>query len=591
MAGVNEQAPTGSDLQVSARFERGHFAPGDEFSIFRAMKGVSGHVAKRPRERNENQNPAGQTIGGVNARADIQPKFDYQPDVESIVPFRAHHCGMFAFGAALAAGVHPLTLTPKEPGDEAPDYVDSMGFEISDGDGYPVALYEAAMQDFQLSFTDGKITGVTENWMACLDTYVSDAEEVSVDTFTGKPSIFGHFASSVLGNLPLRIRASSVAGEGYDGKVRCAMFKAGAGTITTDADTTIIGVDTAFLGYSIGDSILISGETEKTITAIADDTHMTLSAALVTTSVGHTYKVAHYGASFTLGAGTITTDADATVLGVGTTFTDYAVGDVIHIEGEAEKTIAAIADATHMTLSSACVTTLAGLVFRVAHPTAATSTSITFDQPFRIVLGDGSRIGISRFDDMWGILPSGSGALAVGDEWGFTTPRTLADPTYSDLQVLTSAGLEIIIDGKPYGATPGRPGVHTGTIKLTRPRKQNFTNGSKYAQGIQRNGRWTATIDLDRDRDNRDFLDALIQARSIAINVSMYGNPIGDTGFDEFWGFSFPNCEVSDTTRDVATENTLPEKISINAVRGADGTPIFTETIIGPVSELPGLPA
>jgi hypothetical protein len=573
------QAPTGSQLVVSARFARDHFVPGSNFVYARRAKSASGFVAKRPRERNENQDASAQMIRGINSKADIQPKFEIQPDVDSIVPFRAAHCGRYAIGApvgttigagtittngttaivgvgtaflsAIAVGdvifiagetarvvtvvtddthltlsvaaatntagnaysfakkaVYPWSFRPQEPVDAAPpSYVGSMDFEITDGDGFPVAIYEMAQQDLEVKIADGKITSITEGWFGCLDTYMSEASVVkTAATYTGNPSLFGHIsaANAVAAKLPFRAKVTNAAGAGFDGKMKFAQNRLLTGTLATNGTTAIVGTGTLF------------------------------TAELV-------------------------------------------VGDSIYIFGEGVRTIAAIADNTHLTLNAAAVTAAPGLVANAA-TFSGNALPFLFDIGLRVVLGNGTSLGISRFEDFWIIFPSGAGVVSVNDEFSFTTPRTLAAPVYSSRNVLHAAGVEVVIDGQPYGGVPGQSGFHSITMKLTNPKKQNFTTGGKYSQGNQRNGRWMATISFDRDRNDRRFLEKLIAASSLSITVSMYGDPFM-LGVDELWQFTFANCEIADDIRDVATENTLPEKIDVNAVRGEDGTPIFTELI------------
>ncbi|HSY50398.1 MAG TPA: hypothetical protein VLC46_16420 [Thermoanaerobaculia bacterium] len=506
-------APQGSDLQVGARFDRGHFVPGAVMNLFRRVQSITGHVAKRPRERRQNMDPSGQTLGGVNVRADIQPKITWDPDVDTLVPLRAHHCGLYSFGGAIATGVYPLTLRPKEPTDAAPGfYVDSMDFEIDDGDGYPLALFEAAMQDLEIKVVDGKITSVTESWMACLDTYVSEASTLkTAGTYTAKPTLIGHFNPTLVGNVPLRAKATAGAGAGYDLQAKFALARTVSGTVTTNGTTALVGTLTHF-------------------------------------------------------------------------DTELAVGDSLYITGEGPRQVAAIADATHLTLTAAATTTAAGLTFGAARYAGA-AINVSFNVPVRVVLGDGSRAGISRYDDLWMIFPSGGGTISANDEYSFTTPRTTATATYSGRNPLHSAGLEVTLDGVVFGGVPGVPGFHDVTLKLTRPRKQNFAGG-KYASGIQRNGLWLVTISFNRDRTDRVALEKLINAQSIAVVLSMYGDTFAGTNIDELWRFTMPNCEVADDVRDVTTPNVLPEKIDLNAVRGSDGTPIFTELIYTSVSAL-----
>ena len=68
----------------------------------------------------------------------------------------------------------------------------------------------------------------------------------------------------------------------------------GKGTVSTAGTTALVGIDTNFLNYIVGDTITVYGETVRTITAITDDEHLTVSVAFTTTDTGLTY-VMHEG--------------------------------------------------------------------------------------------------------------------------------------------------------------------------------------------------------------------------------------------------------------------------------------------------------
>lgn len=582
---LHQIAPTGSQLQVSARFERSHFVPGGVLKYFRRMKAAAGFLAKRPRVRNENQDPSRQVIPGVNVEADLSAiKFDLQPDVDSIVPFRACHNGYYSVGSQLATAAGTgtvatngttaivgvgtafttqlavgkwITITgeldplqigaiadnthltlvsaatttasgqtfvyatvpvflwsyhPKTPTEAAPaTYVESMDFEVSNGDGYPVVVYEAQQQDCEIKIANGKIQEMSENWMACYDTFLSDATVVrQVSTYSATPAPFGHLSTANAALLPFNVRVTSAAGGGADGQIKAAFVRTLTGTLQTLGTTAIVGTATHFLTeLAVGDEVYISGETPRFVATITDDTHLTVTIAAATTATG----LAATAATF---AG-------------------------------------------------------AGIPF-------------TFDTAVEVKM-NGARIGVSSFDAAWLTFPSGNGTVSSGDEWQFTEPRTLATPVYSTADVLHSAGVAVLIDGVPFGGVPGFAGFHAIDIKLTVPKVANKTTGSKYAQAIYPNGRTMATISFDRDMTDRSFLNKLIQASNISITVNMVGNPFGDTGYDQQWSLVFANCEIADNTRDVATENVLPEKINVNAVR-AGSTPVWSESIYSTLGRL-----
>lgn len=64
------------------------------------------------------------------------------------------------------------------------------------------------------------------------------------------------------------------------------------GTVTTAGTTALVGSSTKFLrDFVVGDPILVSGETVRTISAIADDTHLTVSVAFSTSTATLAYNV------------------------------------------------------------------------------------------------------------------------------------------------------------------------------------------------------------------------------------------------------------------------------------------------------------
>jgi len=65
------------------------------------------------------------------------------------------------------------------------------------------------------------------------------------------------------------------------------------------------------------------------------------------------------------GDGTVTTEAGTALIGDGTNFTDYNVGDWLLIEGEIAR-IASIEDATHLTLAAAFTSVEEGVAFSVS---------------------------------------------------------------------------------------------------------------------------------------------------------------------------------------------------------------------------------
>ncbi len=210
----------------------------------------------------------------------------------------------------------------------------------------------------------------------------------------------------------------------------------------------------------------------------------------------------------------------------------------------------------------------------------STTIQIKFDTWYRLVLDDGTRLGVSRDNDLFFCFPSsGATALTAGgtpDEWSFASQRVLASASYSTLNLLNSASVELVANGTTYF-------FHDADIKISRPRKANMVN-QMYALTVQKNGPWAATITINRDRDDRDFLKKLIDAGLFAVTVKMYGNVIEGT-IEQLWQIDFPNVQVSNVTRDVTTPNTLQEKVDLVA-RRVSTSDIFTHTLINTLTAL-----
>jgi hypothetical protein len=86
------------------------------------------------------------------------------------------------------------------------------------------------------------------------------------------------------------------------------------------------------------------------------------------------------------GEGTVTTAGTTALIGIGSNFTDYTVGDTIKVEGETLRTIATITDDTHLTVSVAFSTTAAGLTYTM-HPGIPSPIPRGLKQAMLLLLG------------------------------------------------------------------------------------------------------------------------------------------------------------------------------------------------------------
>jgi hypothetical protein len=65
----------------------------------------------------------------------------------------------------------------------------------------------------------------------------------------------------------------------------------GEGTVTTAAAVALVGHETNFADYQVGDIIKVEGETDRTIDAITTDTALTVSLAFTTSVAGLTWEI------------------------------------------------------------------------------------------------------------------------------------------------------------------------------------------------------------------------------------------------------------------------------------------------------------
>lgn len=61
------------------------------------------------------------------------------------------------------------------------------------------------------------------------------------------------------------------------------------GTVDTAGTTALVGTNTYFTDFAVGDTITVSGETARTIATITDDTNLTVTAAFSNTASGKTF--------------------------------------------------------------------------------------------------------------------------------------------------------------------------------------------------------------------------------------------------------------------------------------------------------------
>ena len=425
-------APSGSELQVGWSFETADKAYKGPINEFFRAKSVSGAIAKRPLERNENLDPNRQTVRGVNVAAIIAPKFDLMPDVDSIVKLVTHDNKRNTI-TNLTGGAHRWDSQPWVKGDTAPaSWIESFSLELDNGDGAPVLSHGHRMSERSLKITENKINMFSFTAPGCRDTYVNDVAPLAVNAaFTGRWVVFGH-----------RIDPTSADAL----KIKC-----------------------------------------------------TLAGGSGVAKVKFTKGATAYGS------------------------TEYVV---------------------------------------------------TYGVPIAVKLADDTRAGISKFEEFWVMKLDASGGGSVftlNDEWTIANTRTAATASYSSRNVLHAAGVTVSIDGTSYP-------FHDVEVKWSNPRKAFMGTGSKDAQTQQTSGRRALSFSFNRDAEDLILLRKLISASSLAVIVDCFGDPITGSAYDEEWKITASNCQLSEVTRDITNEDTLPEKIEVEAFRSG-ATPIYPESI------------
>jgi hypothetical protein len=63
------------------------------------------------------------------------------------------------------------------------------------------------------------------------------------------------------------------------------------GTVQTAGTVALVGTTTNFLSFTVGETITVSGETVRAIATITDNTHLTVTSAFSTTASGLSYVV------------------------------------------------------------------------------------------------------------------------------------------------------------------------------------------------------------------------------------------------------------------------------------------------------------
>lgn len=182
-------------------------------------KGVTGFLAERVAEPNENFDSTGEPLVGSVQKVDFKSKIELNPDVDTLAPLIAHHGGFYAFAAALAVDVNPLTVRARVPGDAAnAKRVDSFALELDPGNGKALLGTGCRVTDFEEKIAASKIVSQSLSIMGCYDTRMGVSQLAIAGTYLGTPIFLGMWGEDAV--APLAIKVTAVAGPGFVGKVK-----------------------------------------------------------------------------------------------------------------------------------------------------------------------------------------------------------------------------------------------------------------------------------------------------------------------------------------------------------------------------------
>jgi len=110
-------------------------------------------------------------------------------------------------------------------------------------------------------------------------------------------------------------RFATGSSTGLSGLYNVIQNTTGSGTVATTGTTTLTGTNTSFLStFKVGDTITVTGETIRTISAITSDTSLTVGVAFSTTASGLSYTLVGGNRLTVMGNGNV---------GIGTTSPNY----------------------------------------------------------------------------------------------------------------------------------------------------------------------------------------------------------------------------------------------------------------------------
>lgn len=539
-------APQGSDFQIGYGWETlGENIAGTISHFFRPQS-AAGLKPKRTSEEPGNLDPSGQALRKQRVKADVAPSFVSQPDVDSVVRKLAHLAGNYKVTALVTAPSAPtVALAGLGAGnlDTSVDYFYKVTFVTSAGEteaGTASSAVQPTGGDGQVAVSAIPVgpTGVTARKLYRTEGGGSTYKLLATISDNTTTTYADNVADGSLGaNAP---STNTAGAQSWD--IRPDAFSGSSvapSSATFEAD------------FGDGYPIVVTGNRlTETVWQIAENK-----------LVGMTEKW----------------------VGCYDTYCDDAVevnlagsyDQVPRIRGHRSDPTSTDEIKVKVTTTGALDGTAKVKFTKGATAYGSTEYAVTAGQWMRVVLADGSLPGHSRSETLWVLFPTSAQDLTQDDEWKFENVRTAATASYSSLNPLNAAGVEITIDGDTYY-------VHTCNVTIQTPWTPSFRVGSYYAEKVQPNGKKRIMVDIGRDYDDRELLLKLISAESIAVSVKLYGDPLASSIYDELVQIDIANATADEQDSDVANENALQESVKISGYRSGS-TSLYTITCQGSV--------
>jgi len=191
-------------------------------------------------ERETNLDPRGQLLKARGTGFAVNVSFEFEPSVNDVARFRAHHQGYAAISSP-AAGVQDWAIRDFVSGDSMASDMSSISFEFDRDDGYAMLIIGMKVVSMEWKIAQNKLVTVKVSGVAIAFTFMKDAVFApgAGSAYTGKARIRGNRlgftdADDVANDLRARITTAGAAGVA---KFRTA--KGGAGAIGSGTEFLI----------------------------------------------------------------------------------------------------------------------------------------------------------------------------------------------------------------------------------------------------------------------------------------------------------------------------------------------------------------